>query len=84
MLAPLNISTCTDTELLKSEFIRAYGDHDTDRQIAILNREEELGVEKPLTKQVGFYRDSKIQRDYDDEADAQGITTAELMGAYRE
>lgn len=83
MLSPLNISTCTDTELLKSEFIRAYGDHDTDRQIAILKRDAELGVEKPLAVKRGFYRDSAVQLDYDDESDAQGIPTAELLGAFK-
>lgn len=81
MLAPLNIATCTDTELLKSEFIRAYGDHDTDRQIAVLNREAELGVEKPLAVKRGFYRDCAEQLDLDEEADAQGITTSVLLGA---
>lgn len=83
MLAPLNISTCTDTELLKSEFIRAYGDHDTDRQIAVLNRDAELGVEKPLAVKRGFYRDSAVQRDLDEESDVQGITTSELLGAFK-
>ena len=82
MLAPLDITTCTDIELLKSEHKRAWSEHRLDDQIAIMRRLAELGAIKPAQKQ--FLRYDADQRDYDEEADAQGVPTSALLGASRE